>query len=130
MQRYAMPLLLIPVFALMILIYTVSASAAAQGGFSQPAQGGYAGPGPDFATVQQAGKMRDDSHVSLRGNIIQHLGKDKYLFRDATGDITIEIDHDKWGGQNIGPEDAVEIYGEVDKDWNSVEIDVDRVVKK
>ena len=41
----------------------------------------------------------------------------------------MEIDNDKWAGQSISPADKVEIHGEVDKDWNSVEIDVDQVKK-
>ena len=72
--------------------------------------------------------LRDDSYALLRGNITQHLGKDKYLFKDATGYIHVEIDQDRWGGQTVTPQDIVEIHGEIDKDWNSVEIDVDRII--
>lgn len=72
--------------------------------------------------------MRDDMHVVLRGNIVQHLGKKKYLFKDETGTITVEIHKDKWRGQTVTPETAVELRGEVDKDWNSVEIDVDEII--
>jgi uncharacterized protein (TIGR00156 family) len=90
--------------------------------------GGFSGLGITPITVQQAMTLRDDSYAILRGNIIQHLGKDRYLFKDATGSIQAEIDRDKWGGQNVTPQDTVEISGEIDKDWNSVEIDVDRVV--
>lgn len=109
-----------------------SAAFAAQGGFQpapQAAGGGFSGPGIAPVTVQQAKSMRDDAPVVLRGNILQHLGKDKYLFKDATGTIHVEIDNDKWGGVTATPNDIVELHGEVDKDWNSVEIDVDRVVK-
>ncbi|MDR1935344.1 MAG: NirD/YgiW/YdeI family stress tolerance protein, partial [Candidatus Accumulibacter sp.] len=60
--------------------------------------------------------------------IIRHLGKDKYLFKDATGEITVEIDDDEWGGQTITPDDLVELQGEIDKEWRRVEIDVDRVL--
>lgn len=141
MKRYAaFPAIVL--FALMMLISAAVAAPAAQGGFTGSGkgqggfagagkgQGGFTGPGPALTTVQQAREMRDDSHVALRGNIVQHLGKDKYLFRDGTGTVTVEIDHDKWAGQDVGPDDTVEIYGEVDKDWNSVEIDVDRLVKQ
>lgn len=105
--------------------------AAPQGGFQPSATsgGGFSGPGLSVSTVEQAKGMRDDAKVAVRGSIIQHLGKDKYLFKDATGSIRVEIDNDKWGGQTITPDDTVELHGEVDKDWNSVEIDVDRVVK-
>ena len=73
--------------------------------------------------------MRDDTRVVLRGNIVQHLGKDKYLFQDASGTIRVEIDDDKWQGQTVTPSDIVELHGEIDKDWNSVEVEVNRVVK-
>jgi uncharacterized protein (TIGR00156 family) len=104
--------------------------AASQGGFQSgpsTAVGGFSGPGIAPITVQQAMLMRDDSYAILRGNITQHLGKDRYLFRDATGSIHVEIDQDKWAGQTVTPQDTVEIHGEIDKDWNSVEIDVDRI---
>jgi uncharacterized protein (TIGR00156 family) len=110
----------------------VSQATAAQGGFQgggSANSGGFSGPGISISTVQQAVSMRDDSHVILRGNILRHLGKDKYLFKDATGSVNVEIDNDKWQGQTITQDDTVELYGEVDKDWNSVEIDVDKVVK-
>ncbi|MDR1311942.1 MAG: NirD/YgiW/YdeI family stress tolerance protein, partial [Burkholderiaceae bacterium] len=63
----------------------------APGSTAWAAQGGFAGPGPSVVTVEQSKSMPDDSHVTLHGNIVQHLGKDKYLFRDATGSITVEI---------------------------------------
>ena len=92
--------------------------------------GGYTGPGPSLNTVDQAKSMRDDTHVSLKGQIVQHLGGEHYLFKDDTGTINVEIDGDRWQGQNIGPNDTVEIYGEVDKDWTEMKIDVDRIIKK
>ncbi|MFV0481920.1 MAG: YgiW/YdeI family stress tolerance OB fold protein [Campylobacteraceae bacterium] len=97
---------------------------------NQVVQGGFTGPSISASTVAEAKALRDDMPIVLEGKIVQHLGKDKYLFRDATGDITVDIDHKDWRGVSVGPDDTVVIYGEVDKDWNSIEIDVDRVVKK
>jgi uncharacterized protein (TIGR00156 family) len=91
--------------------------------------GGFSGPGIAPVTVKDVAVMQDDARVVLHGNIVQHLGKDRYLFQDATGTIRVEIDDDKWGGQTVTPADMVEIHGKVDKDWNSVEIEVDRIVK-
>lgn len=111
--------------------YAADVSAApAKGGFqaAPAASGGFSGPGVAVSTVEQAKSMRDDAHIVLRGVIAQHLGKDKYLFKDQTGTVTVEIDHDKWGGQTVTPDTTVELRGEVDKDWNSVEIDVDSVL--
>ncbi len=116
-----------------------SSLAGQQGGFSGPSGtvggaaggkgGGFSGPGPAVSTVEQAKSMRDDANVTLKGSIVQSLGGDHYLFRDATGEIRVDIDHDKWNGQTVTPADTVELRGEVDKDWNSVEIDVDHVSK-
>nr|WP_285239473.1 NirD/YgiW/YdeI family stress tolerance protein [Escherichia coli] len=36
----------------------------------------------------------------------------------------MDIDDKRWLGQNATPTNKVRIEGEVDKDWNSVEIDV------
>ena len=106
---------------------------AQTGGFSENkasgAAGGFTGPGLAVSTVEQAKTMRDDYRIVLQGNIVQHLGGEKYLFKDNSGSITIEVDDDEWGGQTITPSDKIEIQGEVDKDWNSVEIDVKRLRK-
>ena len=96
------------------------------GGYS----GGYSGPGPDVMTVEQAKGMRDDAKVTLRGKIIQHLGGDHYMFQDATGTIEVEISGKRWQGQNIGPDDLVELYGEVDKEWSKVKIEAKRLHKQ
>ena len=98
------------------------------GGFNRG--GGFTGPGPALSTVQQARDMRDDSPVTLQGHIVQHLGDDHYLFKDNTGTINVEIDHKRWQGQNVGPNDLVEISGEVEKDWSELGIDVKRIIKK
>lgn len=117
----------------MILVFaSIHSAASAEGGFVNPGAGagGFSGPGPEISTVAQAKEMRDDARVLLRGNIIQHLGGEDYLFQDSTGTITVEIDDRRWMGQSVAPADTVEIYGEVDRDWRKVEIDVKRIVKK
>lgn len=93
------------------------------------AAGGFTGPGPSVVTVEQAKSMSDDTNVTLRGYITQSLGDEKYLFKDDTGTITVEIDDDDWRGLQVGPTDLVEIQGEVDKEWTRTEIDVDRVIR-
>ncbi len=114
-----------------ILIAACFALAVCFSGVAAHAQvgGGFQGPSVSASTVEQAKTMRDDTYVTLQGNIVQHLGGDRYLFQDNTGNITVDIDNHKWAGQNITPNDKVEIQGEVDKDWNSVEIDVDLIRK-
>ena len=49
---------------------------------------------------------------------------EKYLFHDATGEIIVEIDDDKWGGVTASPKDALELSGEIDRDINKVKVDV------
>ena len=115
------------------------------GGFNDPNHGGFNGPNSqtqmmqqnggfqglsiDKSTVAEALKMGDDQRVALQGHIVQSLGGKHYLFKDDTGTINIEIDYKRWRGLVITPSDLVEIQGEVEKDWNSIEIDVKRIMK-
>jgi uncharacterized protein (TIGR00156 family) len=104
---------------------------APQGGFTGAGpQGGFDGPGPAVISVREALTLRDDAPVTLEGNIAQSLGNEKYLFRDATGTVTVDIDADKWQGLRVGPQDTVILYGEVDKDLMQMEIDVKSLRKK
>ncbi|MCK9257697.1 MAG: NirD/YgiW/YdeI family stress tolerance protein [Sulfurospirillaceae bacterium] len=93
-------------------------------------QGGFTGPTISKITVVEAKKLCDDTPVVLEGNIVKHLGSDKYMFKDETGDITVEIENKNWNGITVGENDKIILYGEVDKDWNSIEIDVDKIMKR
>lgn len=94
------------------------------------ARGGFSGPGPAVSTVAEAAKLGDDTPVVLVGNIEKSLGDEKYLFKDASGSITVEIDNDDWRGVNVTPENVIEIRGEVDKELFDIKIDVDTVTLK
>lgn len=91
--------------------------------------GGFRGPSQQVSTAEQAKQMSDEKKVRLRGYIVQSLGGEDYLFQDETGTIAIEIDYKRWRGQIITPDDLVELYGEIDKDWKSIAIDVKHVIK-
>ena len=78
-------------------------------------------------TVTQALKMNDDTYVTVQGNIIKRISDDKYLFKDATGTMTVEIDTDKWAGQTVNMTDKLELTGEIEKKFNSTVLDVDSV---
>lgn len=115
-------------------------SVAQNGGFVDPnapiaqttaalVAGGFNGPSVGAVTVDKAKTMGDDTWVTLRGNIEQRIGGDHYTFRDATGTINVDIDHKRWNGQTITPKDMVELQGKIDKDWNSVELDVKQITK-
>ena len=108
-----------------ILLASTSAFANYTGG----SQGGFNGPSAGSVTVAEAKQRGDDAKVILKGNIISAQGGEYYTFRDSSGEITVEIDHDVWRGITVNPEDTVEIYGEIDKDWTSIKIDVDRIIK-
>lgn len=113
-------------------ISATSAIAVNQGGFvdpNAPAAGGFVGPTGTVTTAEKAKTFADDTWVTLRGKIEQRIGGDHYIFRDASGTVNVEIDNKRWNGQTITPQDTVEIQGEVDKDWNSVEIDVKQINK-
>ena len=113
--------------------------AAEQGGFTGPSSttqvsstaqaGGFTGPRGAVPTVANAKSLRDDTWVTLRGKITERISDDLYKFQDASGVINVDIDHKRWNGVTVGPQDTVEIQGEVDKDWNSVEIDVKQIRK-
>lgn len=80
-----------------------------------------------FTTVLSAKRMGDNSYIKLKGKIVSKVGKEKYLFKDNTGTIQIEIDDEDWKGVQAGPKDLVIIEGELDKDWDSISIDVDTI---
>lgn len=92
-------------------------------------RGGFVGPSINISTVEDVKSMRDDTKVTLQGNIERHLGGEDYLFKDKTGSIKVEIDDEDWKGLEVTPNDQIEIRGEVDKGWNSIEVDVDSVTK-
>ena len=106
------------------------------GGFVDPnaptsvvQKGGFSGPNGTMVTVKQAQDMKDDAWVTMRGNIEKRIGDEDYLFRDATGTMTVEIDNKRWEGQTVGPKDNVELQGKLDKDFNSLELDVKQIRK-
>lgn len=82
-------------------------------------------------TVAQAKNLTDNSLVKLTGNIVQSISREKFLFRDASGDIQIEIDRDLWAlsGITLGANDRVEIGGELDVERRGVEVDVKTIRK-
>ena len=119
--------------AILVLALVCAAFVSAQGFTGEKSkQGGFSDgttSAPSITTVAQALKMKDDTNAVLRGNIVKKIKHEKYLFKDATGEIVVEIDDDDWGGVTVGPNDTVELIGEIDKDFNKIEFDVD-IVKK
>ncbi|MBU4683764.1 YgiW/YdeI family stress tolerance OB fold protein [Cedecea davisae] len=125
-------------FAIVALTSAPVFAAQTGGGFVDPnaqvqtqpgQQGGFVGPTGNKTTVKQAKTFSDDTWVTLTGKIEQRIGGEHYIFRDATDSVNVDIDHKRWNGLTVTPQDTVEIQGEVDKDWNSVEIDVKQISK-
>ncbi len=123
-----------------IMMMTTAPLFAAQGGFNGPSatqsqsqtqtqQGGFVDNNASLTTAAKVKDLKDDSWVKLRGNITERLSDDRYTFRDESGTVNVEIDHKRWNGQTITPQDKVEIQGKVDKEWNEFEIDVKQVNK-
>ncbi len=119
------------ILAVSALALTVAFSGAAFA--KQNLGGGFTGPAASNlnVTAAEASKLSDDTPVILTGKIEQSLGDEKYMFRDASGTIIVEIDNEDWRGVTVGPNDTVELQGEVDTDmFQPNKVDVDSVIKK
>ncbi len=97
-----------------------------------PALAAYTGPQdvPQiFTTVVEAREFPIDDHgVKFEGHIVKRVGHDKYLFRDKTGAIRLEIDADVIPAQDFDDTTAVRITGEIDsKTLDTPQIDVDHI---
>lgn len=117
-------------------LISVPVLAVQNGGFVDPdtpsvgvRQGGFNGPDGTMASVKQVQDMKDNAWVTMRGHIEKRTGDEEYLFRDSTGTLTVEIDHKRWNGLTIGPKDEVELQGKLDKDFNSLALDVKQIRK-
>ncbi|EPB4368941.1 YgiW/YdeI family stress tolerance OB fold protein [Citrobacter freundii] len=116
-----------------VFLTVISAGVCARApGFNAPEgqkyiHGGFTGPVPTLTTVAVAKTLRDDAWVVLEGNITRQIGHELYEFRDASGTIMVEIDDKYWMGQNATPETRLRIEGEIDRDWNSLEVDAKSV---
>ena len=95
--------------------------AAEQGGFTGPSSttqvsstaqaGGFTGPSGAVTTVANAKSLRDDTWVTLRGKITERISDDLYKFQDVSGVINVDIDHKRWNGVTVGPQDTEKFRG-------------------
>ena len=92
---------------------------------------GFVGPSVStrIVTVVEARQLKDDAKVVMRGWIVERVGRESYYFEDATGRMLLDIDDDVWIGLTVTPDDEVEIYGEVDRDYRRIEVEVKRITK-
>jgi uncharacterized protein (TIGR00156 family) len=98
----------------------------------QGQSGGFVGTDSSpVVTAVTAADRPNESNVRLVGYLIEKLGDERYLFRDDSGTIIVEIDNDDWNGVQATAETRVEISGEVDREWRilqrETEIDADSI---
>ena len=82
-----------------------------------------------LVTAEHAKTLPDDTKVTLQGQIDSHLGGKNYLFKDASGTVPIEVDSKRWQGQAVAPLDRVQIDGEVERQRDTVKIEVKQLQK-
>jgi len=113
-----------------IIFVSGSAFADFNGPSAYPAGSGFNG-GVNYSvsSIKDVMGMYDDQIAVIQGNIVQRLSDDKFLFRDKTGEMVVEIDYKYWGGLQVDEKNILELTGKVDRDYNSVTLDVFMVKK-
>ncbi|MGE8217891.1 hypothetical protein D3C87_360800 [compost metagenome] len=104
--------------------------AAASTLHASDALAGYTGPGATAVatTVAQARQQRDDHTVLLVGHLVAKVADERYRFKDATGEIEVEIDDEDMPRAPIGATTPVELLGKVDTHrFKATDIEVKRV---
>ncbi len=116
-MRHVFPLLL--AMACAVPAYAATESPLAQ----QPQSSAYQ------QNVKSADSVKDAAEgtiVILEGTITNQLQDDFYMFKDASGDVLVEIDEDIIGNRKVAPGSKVHLTGKVDKRNNNqaaVEVD-------
>ncbi|HAU5794101.1 TPA: YdeI family stress tolerance OB fold protein [Citrobacter amalonaticus] len=80
-------------------------------------------------TVQQAKTMHDGATISLRGNLVDDLGDDKFVFRDKTGSIHTLIPLSVFDGRTVKPDQMISINGSLDTKTQPPVVRVNRIQK-
>jgi uncharacterized protein (TIGR00156 family) len=107
-------------------------------GFTGPGssgQFGYGFTGPSqTVSVAQALTYGHRTPVIIKGNIVQALGGDLYMFRDSSGEIVFRIGPREWQyyGNTISPSDTIEISGEVcyGRGWEPIHLHARSIRKR
>lgn len=98
--------------------------------FALNAFAGFVGPGAistEVISVKEAADLADDSRVMLEGSIIKQIKHEHYLFKDDSGEMTLEIEDKDFSHITVTPKDKVRVIGEVDKDWSKSKLDVKHI---
>lgn len=84
----------------------------------------------NVVNVQQIAKLKDETGVTLTGQITKHIKSDHYEFKDTTGVINLEIDDDLWRAAGLKVGDYVRAVGEVDTHrYKPTDIEVVKIEK-
>lgn len=94
-------------------------------------QGGFNGGSVNYSVskIKDVMGMYDDQIAVIQGNITKRLSDDKYLFKDKSGEMVVEIDYKYWAGLQVDEKDVLELTGKVDRDYSGVTLDVFMVKK-
>jgi uncharacterized protein (TIGR00156 family) len=80
-------------------------------------------------SVAQLNDLADGSLVMLEGTLVEYLGDDHYRFRDVSGEVAVDVESEVWHGIDVGPSDLIRIRGELERRWNSLDVEVDSLEK-
>lgn len=97
-------------------------------GLAQNAAGQFVSDSASVQTVATVKQMNDNAWFTLEGHIVKQVREEKYIFRDQSGEIEVEIDNEKWKGRKVDPSTKIRIAGKVEKEWlRSMEVEVKRI---
>lgn len=94
---------------------------------------GFDGPGGEapIHTVLEAEKAKDGQQIVLEGYLVKQLEDEHYLFKDASGEIEVEIDDDVFQDRNVNPTTKIRIQGELENSFftgQSIEVDIMEII--
>ncbi|ENF2757504.1 YdeI family stress tolerance OB fold protein [Salmonella enterica] len=128
----------LPVAAFLSLLIMPYALADDQGGLKKDVapppphaiEDGYRGTDDaEKMTIEQAKTLHDGATVSLRGNLIDHKGDDRYVFRDKSCEINVIIPSAVFDGREVQPDQMININGSLDKKAKEPLVRVNRLQK-
>ena len=91
------------------------------------AYAGFIGPRDErevASTVQTAVASGNDTTCVLEGNIVRHTEKNRYVFQDKSGTMTVDIPHHVFGQVDVTPQDTVRLTGELGKKKDAAHPDI------
>lgn len=75
--------------------------------------------------VSDALNARDNTQATLTGTLGKSLGHERYEFSDDSGQMTVEIDDDITRHITLKSGQDVTLYGEIDREHDTNEFEVD-----